>query len=58
MCCVCACMCTGVCACVRLCVPKENKFIFLVLGDIRKIKTVRYCHKIPRYDDIVIATKF
>ena len=29
----------------------------LVLGDIRKIKTVRYCHKIPRYHGIVIVTK-
>ena len=32
--------------------------ISLVLGDIRKIKTVRYCHKIPRYDGLVIVTKF
>ena len=30
----------------------------VVLGDIRKIKTVRYYHKIPRYDGIVIVTKF
>ena len=30
---------------------KEGK---LVLGDIRKIKMVRYCHKIPRYDGLVI----
>ena len=30
----------------------------VVLGDIRKTKTVRYYHKIPRYDGIVIVTKF
>ena len=55
------CVCMHVHGCVCLCASvctKGNKFIFLVLGDIRKIKTVRYCHKIPQYDDIVIATKF
>ena len=30
----------------------------LVLGDIRKIKMVQYCHKIPQYDGIVIVIKF
>ena len=30
----------------------------LVLGDIRKIKMMRYRHKIPRYDCLVIVTKF
>ena len=32
--------------------------VTLVLGDMRKIMTVWYCHKIPRYDGIVIGTKF
>ena len=30
----------------------------LVLGDLRKIKMVQYCHKTPWYDGIVIVTKF
>ena len=38
--------------------PRQNLTTYVVLGDIRKIKTVRYCHKIPRYDGIVIVTKF
>ena len=31
--------------------------VIVVLGDIRKIKTVRYCHKIHWYHVIVIVTK-
>ena len=36
----------------------EYAQVAVVLGDIRKIKMVWYCHKIPRYDGIVIVTKF
>ena len=36
----------------------KNRCIYLVLGDIRKIKMVRYYRKIPRYDGLVIVTNF
>ena len=35
-----------------------GEHVYIVLGDIRKIKMVRYCHKISQYDGIVIVTKF
>ena len=31
-------------------------YVAVVLGNIRKIKTVRYCHKISRYDSLVIVS--
>ena len=43
---------------IKIIIAHFLQYLCVVLGDIRKIKTVQYYHKIPRYDGIVIVTKF